>query len=296
MRGLDYHWLAALDAIVQSGCFELAAKKLCISQSAISQRVKQLERWLCQPALIRSNPPQATVAGARLLGLYRQVRALEQDTMPELFFTEQATTHTLSIATNADSLDTWLLLALKPLLESNPIELNLVIEDENRTLEKLLSGEVIGALSIISKPLPNCEATFIGKMEYILAASPCFIERYFSEGLSNQAFSQAPEVLYEPLDRMNERFVDKHFGPIIKQSAKHTLRNSQACLNMVEQGLGYCTLPKLQIEGALSNGTIIDLMPGQTVDNDLYWHHWPASHGLLKELTSCLVNYGKQHL
>ncbi len=84
MRGLDYKWIEALDAVLQYGGFERAAEKLCISQSAVSQRIKQLEKFIAQPALVRSAPPKPTLIGKKLLGLYRRVLLLEQETMPEL--------------------------------------------------------------------------------------------------------------------------------------------------------------------------------------------------------------------
>ena len=43
MRGLDYKWIEALDAVVKQRSFERAAEQLYISQSAVSQRIKQLE-------------------------------------------------------------------------------------------------------------------------------------------------------------------------------------------------------------------------------------------------------------
>ncbi|MEK6214332.1 MAG: LysR family transcriptional regulator, partial [Vibrio fluvialis] len=84
MRGLDYRWIEALDEIIAQGSFEKAAETLCISQSAVSQRIKQLEKWLAQPVLVRQTPPKVTPAGQKLLGLYRQVCVLEQDILPQL--------------------------------------------------------------------------------------------------------------------------------------------------------------------------------------------------------------------
>ena len=77
MRGLDYRWVEALDAIINQRSFEKAAEELCISQSAVSQRIKQLEKWLAQPVLVREQPPKATDTGRKLLGLYRRVCLLE---------------------------------------------------------------------------------------------------------------------------------------------------------------------------------------------------------------------------
>ena len=55
---LDYKLLAALDAVVRDGSFEQAARSLNITQSAVSQRIKQLERVAGQVLLVRASPPR----------------------------------------------------------------------------------------------------------------------------------------------------------------------------------------------------------------------------------------------
>ena len=64
---LDYRLLQALDAVVQEQNFERAARALCLTQSAVSQRIKQLEQQMAQPLLIRATPLQPTAAGRQLL-------------------------------------------------------------------------------------------------------------------------------------------------------------------------------------------------------------------------------------
>ncbi len=130
MKGLDYRGIETLDAIIRLRSFEKAAEELCVSQSAISQRIKQLEKWLSQPVLVREQPPRATVAGEKLLGLYRRVKLLEQDLLPSISSKTSETTLSVSVATNADTLATWLLPSLKNILLTNRIELKLVVEDE----------------------------------------------------------------------------------------------------------------------------------------------------------------------
>ena len=83
MRGLDYRWIEALDAVISQRGFERAAEHLCITQSAVSQRIKQLEKLMAQPMLVREQPPRPTPAGQKMLGLYRRVRLLEQELLPE---------------------------------------------------------------------------------------------------------------------------------------------------------------------------------------------------------------------
>lgn len=74
---LDYRLLDALAAVIETGGFERAAQKLHLTQSAISQRIRQLEQRLGQPVLLRTTPPRATTLGWRLNNHLQQVRQLE---------------------------------------------------------------------------------------------------------------------------------------------------------------------------------------------------------------------------
>lgn len=97
-----------------------------------------------QPLLVRTVPPRPTEQGQKLLALLRQVELLEEEWLGD----EQtgSTPLLLSLAVNADSLATWLLPALAPVLADSPIRLNLQVEDETRTQERLRRGEVVGAV------------------------------------------------------------------------------------------------------------------------------------------------------
>ncbi len=59
MKRPDYRTLQALDAVIRERGFERAAQKLCITQSAVSQRIKQLENMFGQPLLVRTVPNKA---------------------------------------------------------------------------------------------------------------------------------------------------------------------------------------------------------------------------------------------
>ncbi|CAA2930477.1 HTH-type transcriptional regulator ArgP [Arsenophonus endosymbiont of Bemisia tabaci Q2] len=65
----DYRALQALDTVIRERGFERAAQKLCITQSAVSQRIKQLENLFGQPLLVRTILPQPTEQGQKLLAL-----------------------------------------------------------------------------------------------------------------------------------------------------------------------------------------------------------------------------------
>ncbi|NMR86249.1 ArgP/LysG family DNA-binding transcriptional regulator, partial [Vibrio parahaemolyticus] len=113
----------------------------------------------------------------------------------------------LSLAVNADSLATWLLPALSNVLSDSPIRLNLQVEDETRTQERLRRGEVVGAVSIQPQALPSCLVDQLGALDYLFVASKEFAQRYFPNGVTRSALLKAPVVAFDHLDDMHQAFL-----------------------------------------------------------------------------------------
>ncbi|MCA2439716.1 MULTISPECIES: LysR family transcriptional regulator ArgP [Vibrio] len=296
MRGLDYKWIEALDAIVYQGSFERAAEHLFVSQSAISQRIKQLEKFLAQPVLIRSQPPKPTLIGKKLLGLYRRVRLLEHEILPELKNDTSTRPVQLSLATNADSLATWLLPALQNVMKQRQVELKLTIYGEYRSIEKLKSGEVTGAISLESQPIPGCRADYLGRIDYVCVASPEFYQRYFSKGVNNQTLAKALAVSYDQYDDLHKTFLTEHFNVNPDSVIHHNISSSEAFLKVALAGVAYCLIPRLQITDELDRGVLVDVTPGFLMSHRIYWHHWQLETGVLQEISHAIVGYAQQHL
>lgn len=107
MKRPDYRTLQALDAVIRERGFERAAQQLCITQSAVSQRIKQLENLFGQPLLVWTVPPRPTEQEQKLLVLLHQVELLEAEWLGNNTGSDNPLL--LSLAVNADSLATWLL-------------------------------------------------------------------------------------------------------------------------------------------------------------------------------------------
>ena len=293
MRGLDYRWIEALDAVISQRGFERAAEHLCITQSAVSQRIKQLEKLMAQPMLVREQPPRPTAAGQKMLGLYRRVRLLEQELLPEIAPDDSSQPLSVSLATNADSLATWLLPALSPLLKSRRIELNLLVEDEARTLDKLRSGEVVGAISMDAAPMPGCVADYLGRVDFLCVASPEFADKYFADGVTRDSLLAAPGVAFDQHDDMHERFVQQHFNLPFGSVMKHTVRSSEAFVRIAMEGIAYCLIPRVQIQQELASGKLINVTPEIFLTRRMYWHHWALESGVLTELSQQLIRHAR---
>ena len=73
---LDAKHLQALAAVITEQSFEKAARALFLTQSAVSQRIRQLEEQVGQMLVVRSVPVRPTPAGMAVLRHDRQLAVL----------------------------------------------------------------------------------------------------------------------------------------------------------------------------------------------------------------------------
>lgn len=297
---LDYKLLEALNAVAEEGGFEKAARRLCLSQPAVSQRVRSLEEQAGLILLTRSVPPRPTPAGERLLRHFRQVSLLEADLRGGLGPTASSTGPfpgadgpdppvSLSIGVNADSLGAWFLEAVTPFLERENVLLDLRVDDQERTLRFLRDGEVAGCVSAREAPVQGCRSERLGEMRYRLCATPEFVTRHFPEGLTADALRTAPAILFNREDGLHGRMIAALSLPDAGPFPAHYIPSYERFGDAIPSGLGYGMLPDQQSAAHRAAGRLVDLAPGRWLSVPLYWHCWNIRSRLLERLTAHLV-------
>lgn len=295
LSNVDYKLLKALDAVVMEQSFDRAAQRLFITQSAVSQRIKLLEKHFGEPLLIRSTPPQASHLGRLLLGHYQRVLQLEMELNQQLDL-QSNQAQTLPLAVNADSLASWLITALSPLLQSKNIQLNLFVQDESTTWERMRSGEALACLSSKAKAISGSDSHFLGYMEYVCVASPPFIERFFKQGVNKQTLQHAPAMSFDQYDDMHLAFLREHFDLQMGQYPCHTIRSSEAFVDLTLASGAYSFNSHFSVQAHLKSGKLVDILPEHKVRVPLYWHSWQLGGELMQQLSEQVINYAKQVL
>src|SRR3989344_5424196 len=79
MSTLESQALECLAVILEEGGFERAARRLNITQSAVSQRLCSLEAQVGAVLIVRSRPPKATEVGQLLVKHAKQRRLLHAE-------------------------------------------------------------------------------------------------------------------------------------------------------------------------------------------------------------------------
>ncbi|XKH60793.1 LysR family transcriptional regulator ArgP [Halomonas sediminis] len=282
---LDYKLLEALATVIECDGFERAGDALGLSQSAVSQRIKALEIRLGQPVLLRHPHLQPTPAGRRLLNHYQQVQLLERDLRGTLPTLEEASPR-LRIALNADSLATWWADTIGRFCQSEGLLLDIVIEDQDVGLKRLRDGDVAACLCASAQPIAGARCVPLGKMLYHPCATPDYIERYFSQGLSADAFQRAPAIVFGPHDQLQHRFLAQvgYHGAF----PYHLCPSSEGFLRLAAAGMGYGMMPWMQVAPWMEKGLLASLAPQQPLEIPLYWHFWRHSGQVLERLTQVL--------
>lgn len=277
-------------AVIESGSFEAAAQVLNITAAAVSLRVQALEKHLGHALVIRERPCRTTQTGQMLLQHLQHSRLLQQGFLQDLNHqTHSQDFYKIRIGTNADSLATWLLSSVQDCLVHERIVLELRLADQTQTHHLLETGLVNACISTSAKAMAGCQALLLGKMRYLLVASPNFIEKYFKCGLNRNSFLSAPAVIFNHDDLMHQELLFRHYGLQLKQYPHHFIPSSNAFLDWIKAGLGYGLVPSIQMQDDLLQGGLVELSAEFAMDVPLYWHHWNQQSLPLKRLMQQLV-------
>ena len=286
--------LAAFAAVIDEGSFEGAAVRLCVTPSAISQRVKALEDRLGQVLIVRQPPCRPTQAGQVLLRKVQPMLALESEALSEFNIDQppQTARQRLKIAVNDDSLDTWLLSALADLSHQFGYLFDVSVDDQDHSLSWLRDGRVIGAVTSDSKAIQGSDIHSLGIMRYHAIASPSFQSRYFSAGLNADSLSAAPMLVFNRKDELQHRFMQQVTGRSLTPPV-HYIPTSKGFIEAAALHLGWCMVPECMLESALAQGKVTLLDAHTTIDVPLYWQHASIRSATLQQLTKVFIAHAQ---
>jgi LysR family transcriptional regulator (chromosome initiation inhibitor) len=286
---LDYKLIEALAMVLREGGFDKAARALCITQSAVSQRVKLLEDHTGQVLIARTTPPQATSAGQKLIKHYLQVTRLEDDLIGEIDEVGNKGFTSIAVGINADSLALWLIEALHPFLLEERVLLDIRVNDQEQTHQLLKYGEVIGCISTMEQPIQGCRIEYIGYMKYRMMATPEFAARWFPNGLTIEEVRRAPAIIFDRQDELHHKLLHQTLEEVPAAIPTHYVPSVEKFAEFIALGLAYGMLPDQQSTPLATTGQIVDLSPGTHVTTKLYWHCWNLKSDLLEKLTQQII-------
>ncbi len=292
----DYKLIEAMAVVIHEGGFEKAAAKLCLTQSAVSQRVRLLEEQAGQVLLTRTVPPAVTEAGQRFLAHYLQVKHLEENLEGRAPLSGSHQPVTLSVGINADSLATWFPRAVAPMLADGKILLDIRVDDQEQTHKFLKTGTVCGCISTQDRALQGCRIFEIGTMAYQLMCTPNFKEKWFAGGVTLDAASKAPAVIFNRKDELHAKMLATLFDTVPGDVPITYVPSSETFVDFIAMGLGYGMVPLAQGTPLIQKKLLTVLLSGRTINVRLFWHCWNLKSPLLESFTQTLLEEGRKHL
>ena len=286
---MDYRGIEALYTVLETQSFEAAAKKLYITQSAVSQRIKGLETRYGEPVLIRMLPYSPTKLGEVLIGHFKQICLLEEDLEQQLG-TATEVPH-ISIALNRDSLETWFLDLTQETDIFEQVKLEVIADDQELTLDYLKHGLVSACLSTSGREILGGQVRFLGEMEYVLVASPAFVEKYFSKGKFKECLQKAPAIKFDKNDKLHERYLEKFFHINGKELPYQIMPSVRGFKQLAVLGYGYGLIPTIDIVHELKTKQLLVLQADKIWKIPLYWHYWAVQSKLYQQLNAKIIQY-----
>lgn len=273
--------LESLLAIVDEGSFEAAAHSLGVTPSAVSQRIKALEKDTGRVLVRRTSPATATDAGEILVQAARRMRLLQAETDARL--QGRLGRVPLSVAVNADSLATWFTPVFADVATFGEATLRLRIEDETRTLSLLRRGDVLGAVTRESRPVSGCETVGLGRVRYRAVATPELAERY-----PGPDWSRMPTLRWGPSDELQARDLEERLAGNQQRPRMSDIPSTEALVSATLVGMGWGLMSELQVDPFLRRGDLV-LLDDRVVSVALYWQRWRLESELLERLTDSVL-------
>jgi LysR family transcriptional regulator (chromosome initiation inhibitor) len=279
---LDPHQLAALAAVVEAGSFDAAAESLQVTPSAVSQRIKTLEKHVGQVLVVREKPCRATPAGIPLLRLAAQMALLESEALAESAGRSAELTR-IAVAVNADSMSTWFTAVLRGLSD---ILFDIRVEDQDHSARLLRTGAVMGAVTTERAAVPGCRVQPLGVMRYVPVASAAYIERYFSDGFTRESVAAAPSLAWNRDDALQDMLVRKVFRRAITRPL-HYVPTTEGFAAAVRAGLGWGMFPETLAAHDLTQGAFVHVADTY-LDVPLFWQCWKLESPLADAVTNAV--------
>lgn len=285
----------SLVVVVNEGSFKGAAKRLNLTPAAVTQRIKSLEMQIGARVLVRGRHLRLTPQGEAILAFHHKNERLQDELLRALNLdthTYQGKTRwrTVRVAVNADSIASWFLPGVTSTLMQQHLLLDVVVDDQDHTHEALRTGEVMGCVTTLSRPMPGCLSEPLGVMRYLALIAPDLLARVQTPAgkISVHRLLGQPAVIFNRKDAIHDRFLREHLNLSSPMYPKHFVPALDAFETAIELGLGWGLMPqplhtRVTHEQTTSpperqpkkwQSALLEMMPGCYVDVQLYWQHW----------------------
>ncbi len=294
----DYDSLVALAAVVREGGFDAAAKSLDVTQSAVSQRIKQLEDKVGSVLIVRGRPCVPTEIGLQLCQHVEQVTLLQHelsDRMNTMIDKKGTRAATIRIAVNNDSLASWFPQVINRAAGELGIRFDVIPDDQDHTEQSLKSGDALAVVTAVEKPVQGCRRISLGAMEYMAVASREFYDAHFSKGVSIKTLKSAACLAFDRKDTIQEQWMMLCFGESFSPLT-HMVPSYEGYVECCLNGTAWGLVPSVVGLPHIKSGKFVELVPDKRIKISLHWQSSTQSSEILRLLGDIVTEEAQVHL
>ena len=148
--------------------------------------------------------------------------------------------------------------------------LKIEVDDEDHTADWLRRGQVLAAVTALSRPVTGCRIRALGALRYRATASPAFAARHFPDGVTAAALMAAPVLAFDRKDRLQAAWSRQVLGEEVA-GPTHWLPSTQGFVTAGLAGLAWGMNPEPLVRDHLAAGRLVELIPGAVLDVALFW-------------------------
>lgn len=257
--------LMGFEAAARHGNFSRAADELCLSQSAVSHQVQQLEAQLGQPLFRRlGRGVELTVAGEVLQrSVQRSMDTLRSGLGRIATYLDPGL---VTLVAPAPLLHGWLMPRIGALREAVPGLCPLLSCDESARFVDEIDVDIF----IGDRPLPQ---TDLQQQPLLTDAWVTVASRSVAARLAEVPFERHPEhvgLVCSEHDMTGEQTAAVFRGPLANFARRAIFDDARLVLDAVARGEGIACLPQTLADGGLRAGNLVEL-PGYERSQGTTW-------------------------
>lgn len=276
--------LIAFLEVVKQGTVHEAAEKLFLTQTAVTQRIKQLEEKLQISLFIRSRKGMALTAEGEVLRQYCQnALKLTEETLATLHHQLYGQFITLTLSAPTSVMHTRVLPACQKTRALFPaLQFHFHVNDGATSVAFTEADLAIVEPEQIP---PNVSSVLLRPEDYVLVCTTQWKGRKLSEILSTESI-----IDFNPSDMMTIQYLKKFSLLATTPLKRHFANHTELMADLIQAGMGYGVLTREFSAPFIKAGNMMLLNSGKTYPHHLalIWHSRPQLPEYLLQLIQLL--------
>jgi LysR family transcriptional regulator for metE and metH len=255
---LEIRHLKLMLAVSEDGSLTRAARRLHLTQSALSHQLRDAEKTLGRPLFLREKKQmRLTAAGERLLRSAQEIVDEINSAEREIRESRPGPEGTIRVATECNTCYHWLPAALKTFGEKYPaVDVQVVVEATHQPVPALLDGRI--DVGIVSDPVKNSRLAIEALFEdELVAVLPADHSRRRAPFLDAADFADEQLITYDAPREQLTVFQQVLVPAGVRPRRWTPMGLTEAMIEMVRAGLGIGVMARWAAEPYTRQGGLV---------------------------------------